>query len=498
MPMLQRLLIGMIFAVGAGAPYVLLNLHPTGPAVTLAGTAIDAAIPFWPGWAWVYASFYALVALPLLLARSRAEAWRYVGAGVAAAALGALAFALWPTLVVRPPAPDGSLLAWVQGVDSPLNACPSLHAALVTVALLALAPRRHAWAALLWGAAILASAALVKQHLVVDLLLGGALGLATSAWLLRPGSGSVDHQTSAAEAATRASARAVAQRAGIDAASFRIHGRWAALPLLAVPLAWGAGVLAIAQGGALAVAGTLVAAFALNALFLVIHEAVHETLPCRKQIGHALASTIGVLGFASHAAYRIMHLRHHRYLGDHRDPDDYRNWTASPRRQVVMHHLRLAVATLTYLVAVPVLAWRIATEHERRWILLEAGATLAVHTVGAWTLGLLWWQITLPPLLLANLLINARGLVQHTACVAEDPLLASRSVRAGPLVRAILLNENYHLEHHLFPAVPASRLHALHRAIAPVLGGSPNAPTYHGFVLRFIAASARGHQGPMP
>ena len=162
-----------------------------------------------------------------------------------------------------------------------------------------------------------------------------------------------------------------------------------------------------------------------------------------------------------------------------------------------MHHLRLAIATLTYLVAVPVLGWRVASQDERRWILIEFAAMIVVHTAGAWILGALWWQVTIPPLLLANLLINARGLVQHTACVAEDPLRASRSVRAGPLVRALLLNENHHLEHHLFPAVPASRLHELHLAIAPALSTSPSAPSYHGFVLRFIAASARGHEGPM-
>ena len=50
---------------------------------------------------------------------------------------------------------------------------------------------------------------------------------------------------------------------------------------------------------------------------------------------------------------------------------------------------------------------------------------------------------------------------------------------------------------HLFPAVPASRLHELHLAIAPALSSSPSTPSYHGFVLRFIVASARGHERPM-
>lgn len=494
---MRRLLIGVVFAIGAGAPYVLLNHWPTGAPTTMAWSVLDTTIPFMPSLAWVYISFYGLIAWPLIAARDRDEAGRYVGTAIAAALAGALCFALAPTEVARPIAPAGSLLALVQRVDAPLNACPSLHAALLVIAVCALVGRRYWSVAALWGAAVLVSAALVKQHAVVDLLLGSALGLAAAAWRLRPGDGFLETDASVAEAATRTAARTLADRMGIDVRSFRVQSRWVWAGLVVVPLAWLTGAAAIVAGGYWALAGVLVTAFALNALFLIIHEAVHETLPGPKRLGHVLGSSIGLIGFASHASYRILHLRHHRYLGDRRDPDDYRNWTASRRRVMVMHHLRLAVATLAYLVAVPALAWRLASENERRWILAEFSAMIVVHTAGAWYLGSLWWQLTLVPLLLANLLINARGLVQHTACVAEDPLRASRSVRAGPWVRALLLNENYHLEHHLFPAVPASRLHDLHRAIAPGLIASPSTASYHAFVLRFIAASTRGHDGPL-
>ncbi|MDQ6685942.1 MAG: fatty acid desaturase [Pseudomonadota bacterium] len=324
-----------------------------------------------------------------------------------------------------------------------------------------------------------------------------AFVIAVAAWTLPLHSGIREDATPGAEAATRQAARLVAQRSGIDLAAFRRPTPWALAGLLVVPLCWVIGIAGIAAGGLLAVAGILVAAFALNALFLVIHEAVHETLPGPSRVGHLLASAIGLIGFASHASYRIMHLRHHRYLGDHRDPDDYRNWTSSPRRLMLMHYARLALATLSYLVAVPLLAWRFASVRERRWILSELAAMIVLHTVGVVFFGARWWLFVLPPLAVANLLINARGLVQHTACVAEDPMLASRSVLAGPLVRTLLLNENHHLEHHLFPSVPACRLHELHRAIAPALGAVPTSPSYHGFVLRFIAASVRGQHGPL-
>ena len=67
------------------------------------------------------------------------------------------------------------------------------------------------------------------------------------------------------------------------------------------------------------------------------------------------------------------------------------------------------------------------------------------------------------PLLLMGALTAIRGFTQHGITDASDPYLASRTMLPSPMVAFFLLNENYHLEHHLFPEVPSYHLPALHR-----------------------------------
>ncbi|MCB0992779.1 MAG: fatty acid desaturase, partial [Acidimicrobiales bacterium] len=68
-------------------------------------------------------------------------------------------------------------------------------------------------------------------------------------------------------------------------------------------------------------------------------------------------------------------------------------------------------------------------------------------------------------------LMSFFGLTQH-AGMREDVLdhrLNSRTVYMNPVFRFLYLNMNYHVEHHIFPAVPYRNLPALHREIADQL-----------------------------
>jgi len=59
------------------------------------------------------------------------------------------------------------------------------------------------------------------------------------------------------------------------------------------------------------------------------------------------------------------------------------------------------------------------------------------------------------------------GLLQHGGLAdnVTDHRLNTRSVLMNPVSRFIYLNMNYHVEHHMFPAVPYHALPRLHRAI---------------------------------
>ncbi|MFM7870218.1 MAG: fatty acid desaturase, partial [Actinomycetota bacterium] len=60
------------------------------------------------------------------------------------------------------------------------------------------------------------------------------------------------------------------------------------------------------------------------------------------------------------------------------------------------------------------------------------------------------------------------GITQH-AGLDEDTLdhrQNTRTVLMNPIIRFLYSNMNYHLEHHMYPAVPYHRLPELHRLIA--------------------------------
>ena len=95
--------------------------------------------------------------------------------------------------------------------------------------------------------------------------------------------------------------------------------------------------------------------------------------------------------------------------------------------------------------------------------------------------GVIAWAIasgTVVPLLFVGLpsfygawLFMFFAITQH-AGLKEDVLdhrLNTRTVYINPVFRFLYLNMNYHLEHHLFPAVPYYNLPALHEEVKAYL-----------------------------
>jgi fatty acid desaturase len=91
----------------------------------------------------------------------------------------------------------------------------------------------------------------------------------------------------------------------------------------------------------------------------------------------------------------------------------------------------------------------------------------AVIVVCIETGSILPWMLIGLPSLYGRWLLYILGATQH-AGLDEDVLdhrATTRSVHMNPVVRFLYSNMNYHLEHHLFPAVPYHRLPDLHREI---------------------------------
>jgi fatty acid desaturase len=83
---------------------------------------------------------------------------------------------------------------------------------------------------------------------------------------------------------------------------------------------------------------------------------------------------------------------------------------------------------------------------------------------------------------------------QHTLLEHEfDPILGTRTITTNAVTRFFMCNENYHLEHHLYPGVPWYNLPKLHQELKDELISqkAPFIPSYLSFVRDFVLASLR-------
>ena len=106
-----------------------------------------------------------------------------------------------------------------------------------------------------------------------------------------------------------------------------------------------------------------------------------------------------------------------------------------------------------------------------RWgiVAFQTGAPVVVLALFGWA-GLLKYAVlwVLPAVTVLQMILRVRAICEHGAPRDHvSPLTAARTSLAGPLLRIVLFphHVNYHIEHHLFPAVPHYNLPQLHEAL---------------------------------
>jgi fatty acid desaturase len=264
----------------------------------------------------------------------------------------------------------------------------------------------------------------------------------------------------------------------------------------------GLGLAGLGGSGAMAVslrlAGIAASTAAINAFFLLSHEGHHQVLFQGRAINHFANFAFCVPLLHSPSAYRVLHELHHRYLGGRGDPDEYRNYTDDPRLRWALQWMRLTIGTLIYMPLIPVVAWRRAALSDRWRIAFEYLVMTAVWIpVFVFVpLGVLL-QVWLIPGVVVGYISAVRALAQHALTHSHDPVLASRSVRSNPAVSFLLLNENYHLEHHLFPEVPSYNLPRLRVLLRSRLRYTVEAVSYTRFLAGFVRRFLHGDESPM-
>jgi fatty acid desaturase/membrane-associated phospholipid phosphatase len=505
----EKLAIFFALALLVTVPYFAIEYHPLFSVKILPVTALDRFLPLWQPAVWMYLTLYLLLILPLLLLRESRELGKMAFGFAWITVVSHIFFAVWPTAIpplVSWPQITDPILRFVLSVDTDRNALPSLHASLAIYCALCSArllksgqTRAAVW---IWTLLILAATLLAKRHVFLDLVAGSALGVIAYAALLRP-----QPEDAAESEALEETLRARANLAygleeqiahlamhdwrkrlieflcfgalGIFGVTLSVtgldHSRWLVLPF-----------------------GIVTTALALNAFVLLMHDGMHDTLIRDRERNRVASVLIGSTFLMSFSAYRVLHTRHHMFLGDPRDPDDYKNYTQ--HRSVVwfLHFLRLSIGSLLYLMLIPILALKYGSGEERRRVVVEYAFLAAVYSVllrfvPLSHLAVVWFI----PLLIVGAMTAIRGFTQHGITDAADPYIASRTILPNPVVGFFLLHENYHLEHHLFPEVPSYHLPRLHRLIWPKLPRAVSGRSYLGFLVRFFQATPRMDESPI-
>ena len=193
------------------------------------------------------------------------------------------------------------------------------------------------------------------------------------------------------------------------------------------------------------------------------HDLLHRTLGFSRRANEILLAVIEMLVLRSGHAFRFTHLHHHRHFPD---PDDVEGAVA---RLPWWQALLSGVGNQSRLF---VWAWRRASDGDRAWMAVEA----------AWAIAVVVASVLLLPrshvLFVYVLLVVTSSWLYPLATVwiphragGANTLTQTHAVR-GRLVPELLLQHTYHLEHHLYPAVPSYHWQELARRLDPFLRSS--------------------------
>jgi len=189
----------LVLLVLLGGGFFFLAAYASGRAAVPPAwflTRLDDAMPLLPGSVWIYLSWYPASAAVIFADRDGFR--RAYTAYVIAFAQCVLGYVAFPIVIGRPLVPpqlgiDGAALGVLYSVDPPTNLCPSFHAAIATILVRVVSHKRLARVAHVWFIALCGACLLTRQHYVLDVVGGVAVGLvaiksgdAFLAWRRRP------------------------------------------------------------------------------------------------------------------------------------------------------------------------------------------------------------------------------------------------------------------------------------------------------------------------
>lgn len=187
------------------------------------------------------------------------------------------------------------------------------------------------------------------------------------------------------------------------------------------------------------------------------HDLVHGSLGLKRLPNDILLSVLELICLRSGHAYQIAHLHHHARFPHHDDieAEAARMSFARALLEGVIFQFRIYI-------------WSLRNPRRRRhWIIAEG---IGVGAIVLAAIAALPWTVV-PAIYVALMIAGswliplATSYVPHDA-KASDRLHQTRLFR-GAFIRLVAFDHLYHLEHHLYPAVPHQNWPRLARRLDP-------------------------------
>lgn len=214
------------------------------------------------------------------------------------------------------------------------------------------------------------------------------------------------------------------------------------------------------------------------------HETLHNLAYRSRRANSMTGIILGLPMLISFAAYKAVHMRHHRDLGTpmNREFFDYGDQYGLKERSkfgtfvdwavrfTMVHHYALFAANLgRSLVGREFSGESVrVSRHIRRDHYLAFVLLLALSGVSWWLdSAVIVWVWLLPLVLVAGPVHALIELPEHYGCetLNRDPFANTRTIRSNRILTWFTNSNNFHVEHHLMPNLPLERLPDLHSEV---------------------------------
>jgi len=228
---------------------------------------------------------------------------------------------------------------------------------------------------------------------------------------------------------------------------------------------------------------------------VLLHEASHRSLFKKPIINDAVGFLCGLPILLPVSGFRTNHIGHHARRSSQGDPQDAAFPRLDKATTLAAHLLVFLVKAYAFILILPTSVIVRADRRTRYQILVEYGLLTVFYAGVFWLFPFtLVWKLWLLPLLIGALFTQLRAIAEHGLTTRGNVFTATRTVTSNRLASFMMCNINYHLEHHLFPAVPWYNLPKLHRLLQEEYrrAGASSYSSYTAFFSDFIKTAWAG------